>query len=99
MSKLLRPSDGKMCCLGSYLLACGVTKEQIEGRESPDDIDSLPETAGWTVEPAPVIRKLFSDDCERLMRVNDVRNVDEKYREERVIELFAKQGITVEFIN
>jgi hypothetical protein len=34
-SRLLRESDGKMCCLGQYALACGLSRSQIEGCEAP----------------------------------------------------------------
>lgn len=34
-SYLLRPNDGKMCCLGFLGIACGAEKEDIFDNENP----------------------------------------------------------------
>lgn len=37
-SFLLRSTDGKMCCLGFFGLACGLTAERITDVDAPTDI-------------------------------------------------------------
>lgn len=110
-SKLLRPSDGKMCCLGMYLLACGLTPEEIQDQDAPGDVawnatrvDGMPRRPIWNEGKLSWLLKDNANDCSetcvQLMSANDDqrRFVEETNREEKVAELFAKEGITVHFI-
>jgi len=38
-SMLLRPTDGRMCCMGFYALACGATEDQISELRSLAELD------------------------------------------------------------
>lgn len=47
-SRLLRPLDGKMCCLGFAALDCGVSREAVYNRGYPSEIFSVDfDWAAW----------------------------------------------------
>lgn len=50
---LKHPEDGRMCCLGIYLEACGVPVEKLYARADPkelvEDVVELPQDAQWLV--------------------------------------------------
>lgn len=95
-SRLVRQSDGKQCCLGIYLLACGMPHASLLNAAVPIDVTrEIPEEAHW----------LFSDDASSLMIYNDalIREgeevaVVEAIREKHITELFAKHRIDVTFV-
>lgn len=109
-SRLLRPIDGKMCCLGFLCLAKGKTPDEIRDKYSPGK-------AGFTHEELPDLikelstygDKLHTELCFDMMRVNDSimfgRYVDapqgyitESERESELTKLFAKMGVELEFV-
>lgn len=118
-SRLLRPTDEKMCCVGIYLKACGVPRDQlldtaavesrrlVSGGLSLDSVSDtklaipiLPEGASWLRDdfkhcsgPTPAASALYS--------MNDYQASDmpERYREEGIRNLFAKQGVEVTFVD
>lgn len=110
-SRLLRGSDGKMCCLGFYGLACGLEPKEIKGMEAPFN---LPEESLKKVSPWLLLRadrggaREPSSACSTLMTTND-REVHvgnsfsdpftEQDREESIKRTFALNGVEVEFIN
>lgn len=95
-SHLLRPTDGKMCCLGFLSLACGLTEDEIRGCDTPVD------TRKYDKFPAELLRQteygwvdtLFSD---RLMEINDREGYPEEEREAELTQLFKSIGIELEF--
>lgn len=93
-SALLRPSDQKMCCVGFYCLALGLTREQILGKPWPYKGETeLPESAQWLQahwENNP--------DCE-LAQINDRSGISDAQREPKIAEIFARHGVEVEFVN
>lgn len=95
-SKLLRTTDNKMCCLGIYLEACGIAKDQLEDVETPANMDPGQEIPVWLLED-----DLDPDDsspvARELMMVNDDSNVSEEKREDFIASEFEKQGIKVTF--
>lgn len=106
-SALLRASDGKRCCLGIYLSACGVDDGDMRDVGDPDGLagivrDQLPRWMGaedealdvW-VQAMGVEQLIEINDCE----VSEAEMVTEADREARLVELFAVYGIEVEFIN
>lgn len=112
-SKLLRERDGKMCCLGFYLLSCGLEPDMIQGRGTPGAVykyrELYPEehqgepVPAWTYEYHNDEDEYYNTFIVRdLIRANDEWVDDliggEKGREERITALFATQGIEVEFI-
>jgi hypothetical protein len=102
-SKLLRGSDGKMCCLGQLGLACGLTAEEITNKGSPYQVGGISARETWSrqVKEAGLLFTIddMSPYCFELMEVNDETDANDDYREGRLTDLFAKMGIEVEFIN
>lgn len=96
-SYLLRPSDGKMCCLGFLALSCGLTPAEIEGHSDLFVLERANKLPASLVIPAdnPDDEPLNSDVCWDIMAVNDA--TERKNREERLAELFAQAGIQVTF--
>lgn len=101
-SRLLRPSDGKMCCLGSFALACGLSPEDIRDKAEPSQVTIS------RVAPAVDLKAfgaLINGDSTgkeiagNLMAENDETEVDEDYRESKIISGFKQLGHTALFIN
>jgi hypothetical protein len=94
-SYLLRESDGKMCCLGFYLESLGCPLELLDGAQGPSDvpIKVRPKKGKWLINDDP---SLCSIECNELIKANDEAG-DDGVREEEIIRLFAKEGITVKF--
>lgn len=97
-SELLRESDGKMCCLGFYGIACGIAPKDILGvgePESADEYNDADYRHNWP-------HWLFEDSgCGALIGRND--SSDPKYRDAQreadIARLFAKHGVTVVFVD
>lgn len=92
-SCLLRESDGKMCCVGIYLSALGVSDDSLRDSNTAYIAQArggeLPQQALW----------LFlgegREDADNLYAVNDRKC--EPCREAKIKELFAKHGVEVMF--
>jgi hypothetical protein len=81
---------GKMCCLGFYSLACGLTKGQIANVEMPSNIaEMLPVEMAW----------LLSRTAVEIAKVNDDSLMSDAEREKYLTEKFATHDVEVEFIN
>lgn len=85
-------STGKMCCLGFYLAACGVTKEAMGTKThacSLDDVD-FPRESSWL--------KDGSDEYD-LVNINGISEdeIDGSEREAALAEIFLEHGITVTY--
>jgi hypothetical protein len=92
---LLSPDDGKMCCLGFYALACGVSPSSINNQGFPSDVAALPGEMDW-------LFRAFSDESvtpaeEQIASTNDKENLLAKDREKKIREHFATRGIKVKF--
>lgn len=88
-SKLLRPDDGKRCCVGIYLGACGVADEALSGVPAAHNAVNVPDMPRWLLED---VGGLYAD--------NDAYGgLTEERREELIADGFARRGITVTFIN
>jgi len=108
VSRLLRPRDGKMCCLGHFGLACGLSSEMIEDRSNPIEIitDINPPDA-WTQKNnnSAFLFASFRDslnfplstDCSTLMEVNDDKSISDEDRERAIVNIFSAHEIEVEF--
>lgn len=99
-SYLLRLSDSKMCCLGFFSLACGLTPEEIYGKRGISLVmkefrEKYPE---W-VFPVRNNQFVVSIDAGALEATNDSKYTSEGEREEFIRAAFSKHGIEVEFIN
>jgi hypothetical protein len=102
----LRNSEGHMCCLGFFGLACGIAAEDLLDNACPSD---LPDK-GWPPwlltssthdeeDGYEVTRIKDSAAGSDLMEVNDGHYDEEPKREALIAELFAKHGVEVEFTN
>lgn len=112
-SKLLRGSDGKMCCLGFYSLACGLKEKDIRNFQSPSDIwwKNIPEPHSKFMKSLVMPGRYFyqgfvnSNYCNRLMELNDNEkdgesmNLSADEQEGALIYEFGKIGVEVEFYN
>ena len=86
-SKLLREADGKMCCVGMYLRACGVPDAKLRGKSEAcyvHDDDIVPD---WTKNNAGL-----------LYEANDDPHTDPATREAKIVNMFAEAGVAVEFV-
>ena len=81
-SKLRRIKDGKQCCLGFYLEACGVKLESLDDIASPMELVSersikeVPKQARWLLSPSSEDEKhdyawVSTPVCNSLMQLND----------------------------
>jgi len=88
-SMLLRPSDGKQCCVGIYLSACGVPNEALEHTPNAGVIKSQPLVPAW----------LLSATANWLYRKNDDIHLHDSDREAGIQYLFAEAGVKVTFVD
>lgn len=109
-SKLLRPEDGKMCCLGMYCeQVLGLPKAMLADKADPEDLngteDDLEDALGWLLDVDDKLK--LSETAFRLVDVNDketgppsIREItSEPVREQKLAELFAQHDVQVTFIN
>lgn len=90
-SYLLRPSDGKQCCVGMYLEHCGVTTSELKGKAVISELcATITPSAGWLMNQSPR-NELYS--------TNDDRELSDAERERDIAKYFATVGVEVEFIN
>jgi hypothetical protein len=86
LSKLLRSSDGKMCCLGFYGLACGLSSEDIRNQTIPGNVDYAHKAWGeqgeWLLDDD--MHNRTSIDCTRLITINDSPYFSTSEREKRL---------------
>jgi hypothetical protein len=96
-SKLFAPESGRMCCLGVYLRACGLSKESLSGKMMPGNHlgEPIPE---WLIHDKWSGPSL---DAYELANINDAiqlfEGVSLAEREKLIVSKFAKQGIKVRF--
>lgn len=100
-SKLLRESDGKMCCLGFHALACGYTEEQIASKSTPIQLITEVGQNKYNKNMSHVSTKCDSNIIWNLMQINDTNDSEmtESMREEGIITNGKKIDIEFEFIN
>jgi len=113
-SRLLRPSDGKMCCLGFACLAAGYAPVNIENKSTVKQVTDMFGRKP-NIEPLFIPRHLDEPskyenwDVYEAFQANDQRYADsdmtlteeefEAAREKRIVELLAKIGFEVTFVN
>lgn len=90
-SKLARGADGKRCCVGIYLLSCGVGLTELLDRGEPR-YSVLPKEADW-------LGKSRYESTQKLYDANDDQTITAEHREQRIAQVFQTQGVKVEFIN
>ncbi len=94
VSSLLRSRDNKRCCIGIFMGALGVPDEKIAGFASIQASEELTlianESCPWTTK---------SETITSLYTTNDYDDIPEKFRESKIAQLFASQGIDVTFVD
>ena len=93
-SRLLTDS-GKMCCLGFYSQACGITDDEMRCISSPGSLNRRPSGFECLVTGS----KVNTDICIGLMMTNDDVSIGDRAREERLTRLLAAIGVEVEFVD
>jgi hypothetical protein len=95
-SFLLRPFDGKMCCLGHYLKAVGVEDEAIASVDAPLNLpfEIQKEIPSWLLGG---FRTEVSPTCQKLMIDNDDTTDSRGEKEAAIIAGFKAVGIEVTF--
>lgn len=94
VSRLLRATDNKMCCLGFLGIACGLTRDEILGKSEPSEITSSKWIKGLILDSSE-----GTETCHQLMMANDsLSYLFETKREARIISLFAELDVQVEFV-
>jgi len=97
-SRLLRPSDGKMCCLGFFEKAiCGLKIKDILDIGDPLELESESQPE-WFFRNTKYKTETFSLDLYTLIQVNDNENLTESVREELIKNIFKKHNIKVKFV-
>jgi len=92
-SFLHRPEDGKQCCLGFYLRSCRVPLRELRGAAIPSDLETVPSQAAWLDDGHG-----RSEECQRLMTVNDAYDLPDAEREEKIRKTFAEHKVKVRFV-
>lgn len=93
-SFLIRPEDGKSCCLGFLGCAIGISRETLWSKRMPWG------EKDW--EPSDWLFQLDSQNrytVHRLAMINDDQSLTEPEREEKLKREFAAVDVEVEFIN
>lgn len=90
-SYLRRSADNKMCCLGFYSLECGAEKSEITGRTMPKMLEGL-------ILPNWLASKKKNSIINKIATCNDDFRMDDKGREAKLVKLFKRVGVEVEFV-
>jgi hypothetical protein len=101
LSRLLRPTDKLMCCIGIYLESCGVPPEILSGQCYPTATSvaaHVPEHARWLLDPEP-LDEVGQSDRTALAVTNDTKGLFRVEREQRIAEIFAKHDVEVVFVD
>lgn len=100
-STLYRRSDGKMCCIGIYLNACGIQRDTLEGKMIAEDLPivyyrKVPE---WLYKHSDYVLTpgVPYGTNDRIASGED--EFTEEDREREITKAFAAHGVTVTFVN
>ncbi len=101
-SYLIRPSDGKQCCLGFLGLACGYEPADLHARLSPLSTFESEKDNKWCIpvgnkDAATNGEEMHSAIILELTRINDHMYMKDNDREEKLTEAFASVGVEVTF--
>lgn len=90
-SYLLRKEDQKMCCVGMYLQACGVSRRMLENRHAASQIPKKYASVAWLRDSERVPEALYA--------AND-DNMKPRVRERIIATLFKQFGnVVVKFVH
>lgn len=96
-SRLLRSSDGKMCCVGFFALACGLTPADILDRSTPF---AQPSSGSAVldekfIDPDNPLRHV--NEVSSLYATNDSMHITDASREHGIRGSFRRLGVEVTF--
>lgn len=98
-SRLLR-ENGQMCCLGFLALACGYSREYIEGVSTPASLlRDVPDLDNLWPDGTLTTASHSTPTINQMMRTNDAREMPAPLRELLLRKLFADIGYAVEFVD
>lgn len=91
----IRPDNkGRMCCLGFYAKACGISRTEYENRAMPDEVtpNGVRKVRAWGL--------LLNNPkiTQRLAAINDSINSNDLHKETRIKAVFSKLGVKVRFV-
>jgi hypothetical protein len=100
ITRLLRPRDGKMCCLGFVCEQLGVPRDELRDRGAPADVGtmSLRIVEGVLTRRSDLGTLYNNDLTESAIGINDDEKIDDDERERRLTALFAEHGHELEFV-
>lgn len=93
----------KMCCLGFFCNQMGIPKKDMNDLGDPAEIINAKKE--WEDIPYLVVQDTYTERAENsslannAIQLNDLPNISEKEREERLKGLFAQHGIELEFFD
>lgn len=95
-SRLLRPEDGKMCCVGQICLQLGVPEEKIrdQGSVYSAGVGDVFIKAGFpdgNVRSDPVLQPLYA--------INDYEGMHPTDREKKLIDAVSEMGHELAFVH
>jgi hypothetical protein len=94
-SKLLRPEDGKMCCLGFYGLSCGLGEAELLDACTPGSRGGMALWPAWMgSRDEGADNRGLAWDVWQLMSFND-----DEPTESKIAAIFARHGVTVRFVD
>lgn len=111
-SYLLRPEDGKRCCVGIMLQQCGAPDNSMRGVAVVDDLNR--ETLDGATWLPPFLVRLVDDEdedggefevvresalAEDLYCINDNPNTSDEDKERSIALRLEPLGVTVEFVD
>lgn len=90
--------NGKMCCLGFACLELGLKEEDILLKSMPVTVINEPSqfTFPMTNYSNKFVNTAFADTA---ADINDDEDITNEQREERLTKLFAKNNITLSFVD
>lgn len=103
-SRLVLPPEGTgsecRCCLGFYGLACGLTDDQMRGKETPARLYSKdnPQYDNWFALLMDEIGSI-TPNCLSMMHANDIQDLEytDTAREADLTDLFEQIDVKVTF--
>lgn len=107
-SYLLRESDGKMCCVGFFAIACGVSPDEIRGKKGIDMnhhkiLDDCVSFSCLPNPPAKMGRNKYRAVPVQVLidlyNFNDFKDVPEGQREMNIQDSFKTIGVEVTFVD
>ena len=94
-SMLYRDRDGKMCCLGFVAIASGLTRGNITDCACPYEVETDDLRGLWgKLLDSPGDDSVFAH---KAMQINDSLDLTDEARQEKLIALFAENGIELVF--